>query len=189
MSKNKDRQLGFTLIELLVVIAIVGLMASILFSTFHSAQVSARDAKRKQDMHIIVNAINLYASDHGGAYPSAQDNDFLGDPVTNAGNLGFDLSALGNGFLPELVSGGYMARTLLDPINQGNIWSYWYVAKPSNAPSTGNNKVIRTSACIDSNQGEAQAALLFPLEKGYDSSYLHYNNTTGTSPWNVICFY
>ncbi|MCG2691197.1 prepilin-type N-terminal cleavage/methylation domain-containing protein, partial [Microgenomates group bacterium] len=38
---------GFTLIELLVVIAIIGILSSVGLSTFTTAQIKGRDAKRK----------------------------------------------------------------------------------------------------------------------------------------------
>lgn len=61
---------GFTLIELLVVIAIIGLLSSVVLASLTSARSKANDAKRVSDLHQIQNALESYASDHTGSYPS-----------------------------------------------------------------------------------------------------------------------
>lgn len=61
---------GFTLIELLVVVAIISLLSSVVLASLNSARAKARDARRLQDLEQIRNALNLYASDHDGAYPT-----------------------------------------------------------------------------------------------------------------------
>jgi prepilin-type N-terminal cleavage/methylation domain-containing protein len=66
----KKRTQGFTLIELLVVISIIGLLSSIVLASLNTARSKARDAKRKQDLHQIQIALELYYSTYGG-YPSS----------------------------------------------------------------------------------------------------------------------
>jgi prepilin-type N-terminal cleavage/methylation domain-containing protein len=61
---------GFTLIELLVVVAIIGLLSSIVLVSLTSARAKARDAKRAEGMHQIQTALELYANDHNGNYPT-----------------------------------------------------------------------------------------------------------------------
>lgn len=51
---------GFTLIELMVAISIVGIMSTIGIVIYSSAQITARDAKRKQDLTAIQTALELY---------------------------------------------------------------------------------------------------------------------------------
>ena len=66
--KRKDRAkflTGFTLIELMVVIAIIGLLSSIVFSSFRLAARKARDARRKAEVHQIVTALYLYHEKYG----------------------------------------------------------------------------------------------------------------------------
>lgn len=65
---------GFTLIELLITIAIVGIISTIGFYTYSSSQAKARDAKRKQDIHQIQTALQLYYNDHG-YYPYGSSAD------------------------------------------------------------------------------------------------------------------
>jgi len=63
-------QRGFTLIELLVVIFIIGILAGIVLPNFVSARERARDAKRKQDLVQVRNALRLYYNDNQ-SYPAA----------------------------------------------------------------------------------------------------------------------
>jgi len=56
----KQTHRGFTLIELLVVISIIGLLSSIILASLSTARAKARDARRKTDVHQIVNALYLY---------------------------------------------------------------------------------------------------------------------------------
>jgi prepilin-type N-terminal cleavage/methylation domain-containing protein len=61
---------GFTLIELMVVIAIIGVLSSIVVGSINNSRAKARDASRITALRQIYNALELYASDHSGAYPS-----------------------------------------------------------------------------------------------------------------------
>lgn len=51
---------GFTLIELLVSISIIAIISAIGFVTYSSAQISARDSKRKQDLKALQTSVTLY---------------------------------------------------------------------------------------------------------------------------------
>jgi prepilin-type N-terminal cleavage/methylation domain-containing protein len=62
---------GFTLLELLVVIGIIGILVALATVSYSSAQKSGRDAKRKQDMVAIQNALEQYYSDNNYSYPTA----------------------------------------------------------------------------------------------------------------------
>ncbi len=121
---------GFTLIELLVVIAIIGLLSSVVLASLSSARIKARDAKRKEDLHQIQNALMLYY-DAYGYYPPAK-------PQTSCG--GTDVWATSNGTCggqwlttdPNFYK--YMSSVPVDPLNQGvnagwgdgnNVYSYY----------------------------------------------------------------
>lgn len=64
---------GFTLVELLVVIAIIGILSSIGLSTFTTAQIKGRDAKRKSNLDQISRALEMYFNDHK-EYPDSDGN-------------------------------------------------------------------------------------------------------------------
>lgn len=64
---------GFTLIELLVVIAIIGLLSTVIAAPITEARKKGRDSKKISDLRSIVTALNIYADDHAGEYPSGLD--------------------------------------------------------------------------------------------------------------------
>src|SRR5690348_7056671 len=51
---------GFTLIELMIAISIVAILGTVGFTAFNQSQLRARDAKRKQDLRSISQALELY---------------------------------------------------------------------------------------------------------------------------------
>lgn len=63
--KNK----GFTLLELLVVIGIIGIIMALATVAYSTTQVSGRNARRKQDMVAIQNALEQYYSQNTFKYP------------------------------------------------------------------------------------------------------------------------
>lgn len=67
---SRRSQKGFTLIELLMVIAIIGFLSSVVLIAIDSARIKARDARRISDIKQIQNALELYALNNNGNYPS-----------------------------------------------------------------------------------------------------------------------
>jgi prepilin-type N-terminal cleavage/methylation domain-containing protein len=70
MKHNRSKEFGFTLIELLVVIVIIGILAAIALPNFIKARNKAREAEVKSNIHAIQIALERYAVDSGGVYPS-----------------------------------------------------------------------------------------------------------------------
>ncbi|MBL8014775.1 MAG: prepilin-type N-terminal cleavage/methylation domain-containing protein [Candidatus Doudnabacteria bacterium] len=76
LNKAKARRQGksaFTLVEILVVIAIIAILAVVAFVALNPAQRinDANDAKRREDVQAVLNAIALYAVDNSGNLPTA----------------------------------------------------------------------------------------------------------------------
>lgn len=63
--KNYKFKNGFTLIELLVVIFIIGILATLVFSSYSKAQMKARDGKRKVDLKAAQQALDSYLQANG----------------------------------------------------------------------------------------------------------------------------
>src|SRR3954470_16727724 len=102
-----EHKRGFTLIELLVVIAIIGLLASIVLASLNSARKKSRDARRIADLKQLQNALELYANDFSGNYPS--------NAVTVAAGGGAVDDATANGLLAKLAP-TYIAAIPNDPL-------------------------------------------------------------------------
>lgn len=105
---------GFTLIELLVVIAVIGVLAGAVIAIINpSAQLArARNAKRKNDLKTLANAIDRYFVARG-SYPITTGNAMCGDPASTpwpGGPCGAD-------WIPGLVASGEIKSLPKDPKN------------------------------------------------------------------------
>jgi len=60
---------AFTLVEILIVVAILGILAAIVIPTFSGHIQEAKEAAAKDDLRILRNAIELYASQHNNVPP------------------------------------------------------------------------------------------------------------------------
>ena len=68
---------GFTLIELLVVVGLMAILFSVAQTAYTASQRNSRDAKRRADLEVLRQAIELYRS----------DNPTLGYPAAATGNV------------------------------------------------------------------------------------------------------
>lgn len=69
--KMRKEQSGFTIIEVLIVLAIAGLIMVVVFLAVPNLQRSQRNNARKTDANNVMSAVSDYASNNGGALPSA----------------------------------------------------------------------------------------------------------------------
>ncbi len=111
---------GFTLIELLVVIAIIGILSSVVLANLSSARAKGNDAKRLTDIHAVVQALELYANDHGAAYPAT--------PVTDSATACGGVTPTCVDDLTTLVTSGYIPTLPSDPTKGNTAYNYRYCA-------------------------------------------------------------
>lgn len=133
---------GVSIIELLIVILVIGILASTISVVSIGTQKSARDAKRKEDAELILNALSAYAIKHGGTlkdivgtYPSCSS---VATPVDTDATGGNDacqaffystptpITAPGANrwSVLETYLQPYVGSTLpIDPKNKFNDWS------------------------------------------------------------------
>lgn len=109
-----ERKRGFTLIELLVVISIIGILSAIVVASLNTSRTKSRDAKRLSDIHSVVQALELYASENGGKYPSG----------TTGVGCGGVWGCVSN--LTQLVSGKHIPSLPTDPKWRGTSNDYRY---------------------------------------------------------------
>jgi general secretion pathway protein G len=69
MNTQSKRQIGFTMIELLVVVSIIGILTTLITSNLATAQSRARDARRKTDLKVIAQGLEMYYSQNN-SYPA-----------------------------------------------------------------------------------------------------------------------
>jgi len=99
-------QTGFTLVEILIVIGILGVLSTVGFTSYTATQKNSRDSRRKIDLEMIKQALEVYKSDKGN-YPPGSVGDVFCDS-----SLGAYVGAACNGSFVPCTS------------NCGNDWSY-----------------------------------------------------------------
>lgn len=122
---------GFTLIELLIVIAILGILAAAVLVAINPAKRlrQARDAKRKQDINAITNALIGYNTLTGN-YPSENVCDSSkgwGDILCPPGGNDWSTDSRSYIYQALVVSQGFLKKLPIDPINDS---TYYYMYEP-----------------------------------------------------------
>ncbi len=77
---NRKAFRGFSLVELVIVIVIIGIIAAIAIPRVSRGSKGAGDSALAQNLAVLRNALELYASEHDGTYPGA-----VGDGTNAAG--------------------------------------------------------------------------------------------------------
>lgn len=70
MSQHAVERKGFSLIELVIVVVIIGIIGAIAIPRLSRGAEGAGEAKLTQDLAVLNKALELYAAEHGGEYPS-----------------------------------------------------------------------------------------------------------------------
>jgi len=91
MVSLKRKQQGFTIVELLIVIVVIGILATLVITTFTGIQQKARDTKRQTDINALRSQIEAYFAQNG-KYPTLAN---MNDSTFRSANLkGLDSAAL-----------------------------------------------------------------------------------------------
>jgi general secretion pathway protein G len=67
---SQIRRKGFSLIELVIVVVIIGIIAAIAIPRLSRGAAGAADSALSGNLTVLRNAIDLYATEHGGVYPA-----------------------------------------------------------------------------------------------------------------------
>src|SRR5213592_1193770 len=70
MNVSTKRNSGFSLIELVIVVVIIGIIAAIAIPRLSRGSAGAADSAVSGNLAVLRSAIDLYATEHGGGYPS-----------------------------------------------------------------------------------------------------------------------
>lgn len=71
MDRRPKRRSGFSLLELVIVVVIIGVIAAIAIPRMSRGSAGAADAALSGNLAVLRNAIDMYAAEHGGSFPSA----------------------------------------------------------------------------------------------------------------------
>jgi general secretion pathway protein G len=86
MRKHRQSS-GFSLLELVIVVVIVGIIAAIAIPRMSRGSAGASDSALSGDLAVLRNAIDMYAAEHNGDFPSAAD---IGDQLLQYTNAAGD---------------------------------------------------------------------------------------------------
>lgn len=66
----RSRSKAFSLIELVIVVVIIGIIGAIAIPRISRGSAGAADSATVGDLAVLRNAVDLYATEHGGTYPT-----------------------------------------------------------------------------------------------------------------------
>lgn len=122
---------GFSLIELVIVVVIVGIIAAIAVPRMSRGSEGATASALEADLTVLNKAVDLYATEHGGAYPSAGG---VTVQLTTQTDVNGNLWSDGSGkvpygpylrAVPPLPLGEHKGRTAIAKTNGVNVgWLY-----------------------------------------------------------------
>lgn len=104
---------GFTLIELLVVVAIIGILSVVGIVVFSGVQRNARDARRREDINALANAIEVKKNAGLSTYTPITEADFASGVIpTDPSGLANEYCISENGTTtPPAAPVGWVNRT------------------------------------------------------------------------------
>jgi prepilin-type N-terminal cleavage/methylation domain-containing protein len=153
---------GFTIIEVVLVLAIAGLIFLMVFLALPALQRSQRDTARKNDVGIVVAALQSYMSNNGGKLPitsidkSVKRVCFNGaDCTTNDTALANYFTSLSSNTLGVVVfydqAGTWSFNNPTSTSSKYTKYGYVYVAVGSKCDDTNSQKFVAAginSACV-----------------------------------------
>jgi prepilin-type N-terminal cleavage/methylation domain-containing protein len=109
----KNRQKGFSLIELVIVVVIIGIIAAIAIPRLSRGSAGAADSAVSGNLAVLRSAIDLFATEHGGTYPTVGTFDSQMTQYTDSSGS-FSATKTGN-----FIYGPYLRK--VPPLPVGSI--------------------------------------------------------------------
>lgn len=88
MARASRRASGFSLVELVIVVVIIGVIAAIAVPRISRGAKGAGDAALRGSLAGLRNAIDMYAAEHGGVFPSGTEIVIVGKLTKKTNALG-----------------------------------------------------------------------------------------------------
>ncbi len=128
---RRTRRGGFSLLEVVIVVAIIAILAAIGIPRMSRGSKGAGDSALSGDLAVLRNAIDLYAAEHGGKFPTAAD---ITDQLTQYTDItGTTISATKT---PPAIYGPYMRSIPPLPVGDNNRGYVGISVNPAD-PNTG----------------------------------------------------
>lgn len=116
---------AFSLVEILIVVAILGILAAVVVPTLQGHTALARETAIKDNLRLLRNAIEQYASQHNDVPPGYPNGDTTAQPAAmaffyqlcGATNAQGQIAARGT---PGYDYGPYLSKLPKNPFNQQN---------------------------------------------------------------------
>jgi prepilin-type N-terminal cleavage/methylation domain-containing protein len=140
--RSGTRRWGFSLLEVVIVVAIIAILAAIGIPRMSRGSKGANDSALSGDLAVLRNAIDLYATEHGGAFPSAANiNEQLTQYTDASGATGSkDATHIYGPYLrsvPPLPVGANKGQTKIAAITAADVgWIYVATTGAINANTT-----------------------------------------------------
>lgn len=90
IERTRKQSRAFSLLEVVIVVAIIAILAAIGIPRLSRGSKGANDAALSGNLTVLRNAIDLFAAEHTGAYPTATD---VAKQLTQYTNTAGDVSA------------------------------------------------------------------------------------------------
>lgn len=148
MPQSASRR-GFSLIELVIVVVIIGVLAAIAIPRLSRGAASAGEAALTADLRILRSAIDTYATEHGGEYPTGPEqllkftdvNGNISETKTGEFVFGPYLRAA-----PPLPVGEKKGAAKMDVVANEDDPAVGWIYDPSNGTVRANTKVTEVDA-------------------------------------------
>jgi prepilin-type N-terminal cleavage/methylation domain-containing protein len=131
---------SFTLVEILMVVAILGILAAIILPTLQGHITEAKESAAKDNLRILRNAIELYASQHNG-YPPGYVNGTLNPVSTTVTRQICWVTTIDGAFAPRGTAGyplgPYLPQIPPNPFNNKDTIKVLTATSPFPDPPTG----------------------------------------------------
>jgi prepilin-type N-terminal cleavage/methylation domain-containing protein len=156
MSKARtSAKRGFSLLEMVIVVVIIGIIAAIAIPRMSKGSAGASDAALAGDLAVIRNALDLFAAEHGGSYPTQanignQLTQYSDATITSATGTVRNTTTPNGPYLraipavPEGPTKGSAAFTTSSPPGTDTTSGWYY------NPTTGEVRVNAPNTAVDS---------------------------------------